>query len=98
MRMDRLTPALCPILGYCLKDMKVDGQHIPPKFLRPELQELLGQEGYQVGAKILTDFFAKELAVYDTPELHPVGRQVLECFAKGGSVEDYCRIIPLGLE
>lgn len=98
MRMDRLTPAPCPILGYCLKDMKVDGQHIPPKFLRPELQELLGKEGYEVGAKILTDFFAKELKVYDTPELHPVGRQILDSFASGGSVEDYCGIIPLGLE
>ncbi|WP_312280352.1 DUF4914 family protein [Oscillibacter sp.] len=98
MRMDRLTPAPCPILGYCLKDMKVDGQHIPPKFLRPELQELLGEEGYRVGAKILTDFFAKELLVYDTPELHPVGRQILECFAAGGTVEDYCKILPLGLE
>ena len=98
MRMDRLTPALCPILGYCLKDMKVDGQHIPPKFLRPELQELLGKEGYEVGAKILTDFFAKELQVYNTAELHPVGKQILECFAAGGSVEDYCKIIPLGLE
>ena len=98
MRMDRLVPALCPILGYCLKDMKVDGQHIPPKFLRPELQELLGKEGYEVGAKILTDFFAKELKVYDQPELHPVGRQILDCFASGGNVEDYCGIIPLGLE
>jgi len=98
MRMDRLVPALCPILGYCLKDMKVDGQHIPPKFLRPELQELLGKEGYKVGAKILTDFFAKELKAYDMPELHPVGRQILDCFASGGNVEDYCGIIPLGLE
>ncbi|WP_312938939.1 DUF4914 family protein, partial [Oscillibacter sp.] len=61
-------------------------------------QELLGEEGYRVGAKILTDFFAKELQVYDTPELHPVGRQILECFAAGGTVEDYCKILPLGLE
>lgn len=98
MRMDRLTPAGCPLLGYCLNDMKVDGQHIPPKFLRPELQEMLGKDGYATGAKILTDFFAKELKVYDTPELHPVGRQILECFAAGGTAEDYCGIIPLGLE
>lgn len=98
MRMDRLIPAPCPILGYCLKDMKVDGQHIPPKFLRPELQELLGEEGYRVGANILTDFFAGELKVYDTEELHPVGRRILECFAAGGTVEDYCKIIPLGLD
>ena len=97
-RMDRLVPARCPILGYSLKEMKVDGQHISAKFLRPELQERLGQQGYDAGAQVLTDFFAKELAVYDTPELHPVGKQILECFRKGGTVEDYCAILPLGLE
>lgn len=98
MRMDRLVPARCPILGYSLKEMKVDGQYLSPKFLRPELQERLGTAGYDTGARILNDFFARELAVYDTPELHPVGRQIIECFRQGGTVEDYCRILPLGLE
>ena len=42
-------------------------------------------------------FFAQELAAFDTEELHPVGRQILECFKAGGSVEDYCAITPLGL-
>ena len=97
MKMDRLTPARCPLLGYALKDMKVDGQRISAKFLRPETQEALGEEGYDKGAEILYNFFAKELAVYDTEELHPVGRQILECFKNRGSVEDYCSIIPLGL-
>jgi len=78
--------------------MKVDGQYLSPKFLRPELQERLGTAGYDTGARILNDFFARELAVYDTPELHPVGRQIIECFRQGGTVEDYCRILPLGLE
>ena len=98
MRMDRLVPARCPILGYSLREMKVDGQYISPKFLRPELQERLGLKGYDTGAKILTDFFAQELAVYDTPELHPVGRKILECFRNGGTAEDYCAILPLGLD
>ena len=97
MKMDRLTPARCPLLGYALKEMKVDGQRISAKFLRPETQEALGEEGYDKGAEILYNFFAKELAVYDTEELHPVGRQILECFKNRGSVEDYCSIIPLGL-
>lgn len=97
-RMDRLTPARCSILGYCLREMKVDGQHISVKFLRPETQERLGVKGYDTGAKILTEFFDKELAVYDVPELHPVGRKIIECFRSGGTVEDYCKIIPLGLE
>ena len=93
MKMDRLTPARCPLLGYALKDMKVDGQHISAKFLRPETQEALGEEGYDKGAEILYGFFDKVLSVYDTEDLHPVGRQILECFRNHGSVEDYCDII-----
>lgn len=98
MKMDRLTPARCPLMGYSLKDMKVDGQHISARFLRPETQETLGEEGYDKGAEILYDFFARELAVYDVPELHPVGRQILECFRNRGTAEDYCAILPLGLQ
>ena len=98
MKMNRLVAARCPLLGYALKEMKVDGQYISTKFLRPELQERLGLPGYDAGAKILTDFFAKELEVFDTPELHPVGKQIIDCFRAGGSVEDYCKILPLGLE
>lgn len=98
MKMDRLTPARCSLLGYALKDMKVDGQNIRSKFLYPETQETLGTKGYDKGAKILSDFFTAELEAYDVEELHPVGKQILECFKKGGTVEDYCAIIPLGLE
>lgn len=98
MKMDRLSPARCPLMGYTLNEMKVDGQHIRSKFLRPETQETLGIEGYDAGAKILYDFFAKELAVYNTEELHPIGKQIMECFLKHGTIEDYCAIIPLGLE
>ena len=96
-RMDRLVPARCPILGYGLREMKVDGQHISTQLLQPQYQERLGEEGYDAGAKVLRDFFARELAAYDSEELHPVGRQIIECFKKDGTVEDYCAILPLGL-
>lgn len=97
MKMDRLVPARCSLMGYCLKEMRVDGQEISHTFLRPELQEALGEDGYDKGAKILMDFFAKELAAYDVEELHPVGKQIIDCFKKGGTVEDYCAILPIGL-
>ena len=80
-----------------LKEMKVDGQHISSRFLRPEKQAALGEEGYDKGAEILYNFFEKELAVYDTEELHPIGKQILECFYNRGTIEDYCAITPLGL-
>ena len=98
MKMDRLVPARCPLLGYALKEMKVDGQQISSRFLRPERQETLGDEGYDKGAKILYDFFAKELSAFDVPELHPIGKEILKCFQNNGSIEDYCSIIPLGLQ
>lgn len=98
MKMDRLVPARCPLFGYALKEMKVDGQHISSRFLRPERQAALGEDGYDKGAEILYDFFAKELAVYDTEDLHPIGKQILECFFNNGTIEDYCAITPLGLE
>lgn len=98
MKLDRLVPARCPLLGYALKEMKVDGQQISPQFLRPETQETLGIKGYDKGAAILTEFFSRQLEQYDVEELHPVGKQILECFKKGGSIQDYCKILPLGLE
>ncbi len=98
MKLDRLVPARCPLLGYALKEMKVDGQQISPHFLRPETQETLGVEGYDKGAVILNDFFGRQLEQFDVEELHPVGKQILDCFKKGGSLRDYCSIIPLGLE
>ncbi len=97
MKMDRLTPARCPLMGYSMNEMKIDGQRIRSKFLRPETQDTLGVEGYDVGAKILYDFFAKELSLYDIEELHPIGKQILEVFKNNGTVEDYEAVIPLGL-
>ena len=75
----------------------MDGQQISSWLLRPERQAALGVEGYDKGAKILYDFFAKELEIYDTEELHPVGKEILECFRNNGTIEDYCAITPLGL-
>lgn len=98
MKMERLSPAPCALLGYCMKEMKVDGQDIRSAFLHPETQEQLGMDGYEKGAQILYDFFAKELEAFDVEELHPVGKQILECFKKRGTIEDYCTITPLGLK
>lgn len=94
-RADQLVPARCPLMGYSLNEMKIDGQFVRRKFLRPETQDMLGQEGYDAGAKILTDFFTSELEKFDTPELDPLGREIIACFKNGGSVEDYCALTPM---
>jgi hypothetical protein len=59
------------------------------------MQSEVGLEGYDKGAKILTDFFKEELVQYNTEELDPLGRQIIECFIRDGSLEEYCDIIPM---
>ena len=90
-----LEPARCSLLGYALKELKIERQNIRSVFLRCELQEMLGIEGYDKGAKILTDFFAKELQKFDTPQLAPLGKEIISCFKNGGTVEDYCKLTPM---
>ena len=66
---DKVEEARCPLLGYALKEMSIDGQTIRSKYLRTETQDRMGVEGYDAGAKILTDFFAAELEKFYTDEL-----------------------------
>lgn len=94
-RPEHLLEARCPLLGFALESLKIDGQYVRRAFLRPEVQQEVGIEGYDAGAKILTDFFRKELAQYCTEELNPVGRQIIDLFMKGATVQEYMDIIPM---
>lgn len=92
---EHLVEARCPLLGFGLDSLKIDGQYIRRAFLRPEAQQEVGIEGYDAGAKILTDFFKKELEQYNTEELNPIGRQIINAFMNGANVDDYMDIIPM---
>ena len=94
-RPEQLVPSRCPLFGYTLKEIKIDGQMIRPTFLRPDKQSQVGTEAYDVGAKILTDFFKSELRQYLTDDLDPLGRQIIETCLRDGSVEDYVALTPL---
>lgn len=94
-KQELLTEARCKLLGYCQTSLKLDGHYIRKAFLQPEMQGEVGIEGYDKGAEILTDFFKNELVQYNTEELDPLGRQIIECFMRDGSLEDYCDIIPM---
>jgi hypothetical protein len=94
---DHLVRARCPLLGYSLKDLKVDGQYVRRAFLQPETQAELGFEGYDEGAKILTDFCKKELQKFDTPDLHPTGKKILDLCMNDASLDDYLAVIPMKL-
>jgi hypothetical protein len=93
-REGQLVPSRCPLLGYSLPGMRVNGQDIPHTLLQVNDQVEVGNDGYDKGAKILYQFFKEELKKYDTPELHPLGREIIQTFLKDGSVEDYAKLIP----
>ena len=96
-RRDKVVPARCPLLGYAMKEMIMEGQTIRAKFLRTETQDRMGEDGYDAGAKILTDFFAKELDKFYTDDLDPLGKQIIDCFRNNGTIEDYCKLTPIRL-
>ena len=93
--MEKLVCARCPLFGLSMDEMKLEGQYIRKSLLQPELQSCLGETGYDAGAKLLTDFFRRELAAYLVPGLDTLGREIIETFMRGGTAEDYLRLTPL---
>lgn len=92
---EHLVEARCSLLGFGLDSLKIDGQYIRRVFLQPETQKEVGVEGYDAGAKILRDFFAQELVKYNTEELNPLGRQIIELFYQDATVEQYMELLPM---
>lgn len=95
LRLKHLVPARCPLFGYSLEEMKIDGQYVRQTFLRPELQSKLGFEGYDAGAKILTDFIKEEVKQFLTDELDPLGRQIIELCLNDAPLEAYLELTPM---
>ena len=94
-RPDQLAPARSPLLGYALHSMVIEGVQIPQTFLEVNTQHEVGDEAYDEGARILMDFFRSELSPYlAEADLHPLGRDIIECCLQGGSPEAYEKYIP----
>ena len=92
-RPDQTTAARCPLLGYALESLKIDGTFLPKGLLQTNLQLEVGKEAYDEGAAQLSNFFAKELQQYRTFDLSALGRRIIECFFDKGQVEDYQQIL-----
>ena len=97
-REKHLVPARCPLFGYALDEMKLDGQFIRQTFLRPETQSKLGNAGYDAGAKILTDFFKEQLQQFVSDDLDPLGREIIDCCLHDGTLDDYLQLTPMKLK
>jgi hypothetical protein len=86
---EKLKAARCPLFGYTLKAMQIEGVTFPTFLLRVEEQPEIGIEGYDAGAQQLTDFFHKELQQYLKQDLDSHGRRIIDCCLSNGTVEDY---------
>lgn len=90
----QIDAARCPLLGYAIQSMQIEGFFINKDFLQVDHQKEVGAEGYDAGAKILTDFFKKEIARYlDEKDLDPLGRKIIECCMNDGTLDDYLSFI-----
>ena len=81
-------------MGYALNSVKLDGNVIPKGFLQVNYQTEVGNEAYDEGAKILTDFFKEQLEPFNVKELDSLGKQIIDACMKDASVEDYFNLIP----
>lgn len=89
-RPDMLEPTRCPLLGYSLCSLQVEGTAIPNWFLRPHTQPEVGEEAYDAGAAQLAAFFEQELSMFlQDDDLHPFGRQIIDACISGASVAQY---------
>ncbi len=94
-RKEQLVESRCSLLGYSLENLRIDGTNVPKVLLRTELQPEVGKEAYDKGAAILNHFFKEELKKYLTPDLHPLGKQIIECCLNDGTIEEYVNLIPI---
>jgi len=89
-RAEQLTPARCPLLGYALFFMQVEGTQIPHWLLEVDQQSEVGQDGYDAGAEMLWEFFDRELSPYArNPDLASNGRAIIDCCLSRGKLTDF---------
>ncbi len=90
----KLVPARYPLLGRAPMGITVEGQQIPRWMFHVELQREIHAETYDLGAAQFQDFAVRELQQYLVDDLDALGRQIIDCALRGGSVEDYDRLLP----
>lgn len=91
---ERLIEARCPLFGYDIDRLRLEGHYLPAGLLHPYMQPELGTKGYDTGAKLLGDFFKVQLEQYVVPELEPIGRKIIELCMNDAPVENYLRLSP----
>jgi hypothetical protein len=95
---DQYQPARCPLLGYELNYLTLEGSKIPSRFLKVYGQPEVGFEGYDAGAEMLQAFFKTELQKFLKGELLHTGKRIIDACLSNASIEEYNEIIPMSYE
>lgn len=93
-RPEQIKPARCPLLGFAMRSMHIEGTTIAKWFLETHTQPEVGEEAYDKGAEILYGFFRRELDTYLEEDLDPLGKSIIQCCMDGGSVDEYISLLP----
>jgi len=86
---EHIEPARLSLLGYAMKSVRIEGTPISRWFLQVDTQPEVGQEGYDAGARQLTEFFHAQIRGFLQPDLDPRGRRIIEQCLAGCGVADY---------
>ena len=93
-RPHQIEPARCPLLGYAMRSLQVEGVQIAHWFLRTETQPEIGIETYDKGARMLADFFKREIATYlEDADLDPSGQAIIRACLDGADLATYERLM-----
>jgi hypothetical protein len=98
LRTDQYQAARCPLLGYELNYLTLEGSKIPSRFLKVYNQPEVGFDGYDAGAEILTDFFKSELQKYLKEDLLHTGKRIIDACLSGATIDEYNEIIPMSFQ
>ena len=95
LKTDQYEPARCPLLGYQLNYMTIEGSKIPSRFLKVYNQSEVGLDGYDEGARILQKFFKEELQKYLKEDLLHTGKRIIDACLSNATIEEYNEIVPM---
>jgi len=86
---EKVLDSRCHLLGQTPRTIQVEGQTVGHWFLQVETQPEVGEEGYDKGAAILTDFFHEQIRKFQGPDLDKKGQQIIAACLDGATVADY---------
>ena len=89
-RPEQLTPARCPLLGYALFFMQIEGTQIPHWLLEVNQQAEVGEEGYDVHAEnALGLLLSRASPAVHAPRPVPKGQDIINCLLSRGTLADF---------